>query len=108
LVVWPLDLVVAFPALFCGGVWLWRREPLGYVVGAIVLLKAAAEGLTLVAQTVATVLLGGPTDPLLPIYALIGVGGLALLLVHLRSVQAAVPTPAASLQQDSVGMRHKA
>jgi hypothetical protein len=49
LVIWPLDLVIALPALFWGGLWLWRRRPLGYVVGGIVLMKAAAEGLGLVA-----------------------------------------------------------
>jgi len=28
-VVWKMDLIVAFPAMFWGGVWLWRRHPLG-------------------------------------------------------------------------------
>jgi hypothetical protein len=85
LVVWPLDLIVAFPALFWGGVYLWRRQPLGYVVGGVVLLKAAAEGLTLVVQTIATVLMGGPGDPLVPVYGIVGLGGLALLIAFLRS-----------------------
>jgi len=85
LVVWPLDLIVAFPALFWGGVYLWRRQPLGYVVGGVVLLKAAAEGLTLVVQTVATVMMGGPGDPLVPVYGILGLGGLALLIAFLRS-----------------------
>jgi hypothetical protein len=86
LVVWPLDLVVAFPALFWGGVWLWRKQPLGYVAGGIVLLKAAAEGLTLMVQTWAVVLMGGERDPLLPAYAIVGLGGLAMLILYLRSV----------------------
>ena len=85
LVVWPLDLIVAFPALFWGGVYLWRRQPLGYVVGGVVLLKAAAEGLTQVLQTVATVLMGRPGDPLVPAYGIVGFGGLALLIAFLRS-----------------------
>jgi hypothetical protein len=89
LVVWPLDLIVAFPALFWGGIYLWRRDALGYVVGGIVLLKAAAEGVTLVLQTWATVLMGGPGDPLVPVYAIVGGGGLALLVVFLHSVQPA-------------------
>ena len=88
LVVYPLDLVVAFPALFWGGVWLWRKQPLGYVVGGIVLLKSAAEGLTLVAQTGVTVLMGGEYDPTTPAYAVIGLGGLALLIAYLRSATA--------------------
>jgi hypothetical protein len=103
LVVWPLDLVVAFPALFWGGVWLWRKQALGYVVGGIILLKAAAEGLTLVAQTSATVLMGGQYDPMLPAYAVVGVGGLVLLIVYLRCVlpRASEPRRARRLQHAS-------
>ena len=84
LIVWPLDLIVAFPALFWGGLYLWRRNALGYVVGGIVLLKSAAEGLTLVLQTWVTVLMGGPGDALVPAYAIVGLGGLALLVAFLR------------------------
>jgi hypothetical protein len=84
LIVWALDLIVAFPALFWGGIYLWRRNALGYVAGGIVLLKAAAEGLTLVVQTWVTVLMGGPGDPLVPAYAIVGLGGLALLIAFLR------------------------
>src|SRR5262249_52296041 len=86
LVVFPLDLVIAFPALFWDGLWLWRKQPLGYVVGAVVLAKAAAEGLSLVVQTGVTVLMSGIRDELLPAYALIGFGGLVLLLLYLRSI----------------------
>jgi hypothetical protein len=81
---WRLDLIVAFPALFWGGVYLRRREPLGYVAGGIVLLKAAAETLTLALQAWVTVAMGGPGDPLVPVYAVVGLGGLALLVGFLR------------------------
>jgi hypothetical protein len=91
LVVWPLDLIVAFPALFWGGIYLWRRNALGYVAGGIVLLKAAAEGLTLVLQSWVTALMGGPADPLVPVYAIVGMGGLVLLVAYLRGV--GVPSP---------------
>ena len=85
-VIWPLDLVIALPALFWGGLWLWRRQPLGYVVGGIVLMKAAAEGLGLVAQTVVTVFMSGIGDDVLPAYVVIGVGGLLLLFLYLRGL----------------------
>jgi hypothetical protein len=88
LAVWPMDLVVALPALFWGGIYLWRRDPLGYVAGGIVLLKTAAEGLTLVSQTWATIAMGGPADPLAPAYAIVGLGGLALLVAFLRRATA--------------------
>ena len=86
LVVFPLDLVIAFPALFWGGLWLWRKQPLGYVVGAVVLAKAAAEGLSLVVQTGATLLMSGIGDELLPAYAITGLGGLVMLVLYLRAV----------------------
>jgi hypothetical protein len=85
-VIWPLDLVIALPAVFWGGMWLWRRQPLGYVVGGIVLMKAAAEGLGLVAQTVVTLIMSGIGDDILPAYAVIGVGGLVLLVLYLRNL----------------------
>ena len=50
-VVWPMDLVVAFPAMFWGGVWLWRRQPLGYAVATVLLIKGGLLGLTLVVNT---------------------------------------------------------
>jgi hypothetical protein len=90
LVVWPLDLVVALPALFWGGVWLWRRQALGYVVAGLLLVKAAAVGATLVVDTWLVTFWGEPLDPMLPVYALIGVGGLVLTVVYLRSERSAV------------------
>jgi hypothetical protein len=65
---------------------------LGYVAGGIVLLKAAAEGVTLALQAWAAVLMGGPGDPLAPMYAIVGLGGLALLIAFPRSAGAAGPT----------------
>jgi hypothetical protein len=92
LVVWALDLVVALPALFWGGIWLWRREPLGFVVAGMLLLKAAFVGITLVVDTWLMTLWGEASDPMLPAYAFIGVGGLVLLAAYLRSVGPS-PTP---------------
>jgi hypothetical protein len=37
--VWTIDLVVEVPAVLIGGVMLWRRDPLGYVAGAGLLLQ---------------------------------------------------------------------
>jgi len=84
--VWPMDLVVAFPALFWGGIWLWRRQALGYVVAALLLVKAASVGLTLVVLAWLVMLWGGPADPMLPAYAIIGLGGAGLTVLYLRQV----------------------
>jgi hypothetical protein len=84
LTVWPLDLIVALPALFWGGIWLWRRQAWGYVVAGLLLLKMALLGVTLVLNSWLVTLWGQPLDPTLPFYILIGLGGLAGLLVYLR------------------------
>jgi hypothetical protein len=84
LTVWPLDLIVALPALFWGGVWLWRRAAWGYVVGGLLLLKMALLGFTLVLNSWLVTLWGEPLDPMVPLYAVVGLGGLAGLVVYLR------------------------
>jgi hypothetical protein len=85
--VWPMDLVIAFPAMFWGGVWLWRRQALGYLVGTVLLAKAAAVGLTLVVATWLVTLWGAAPDPMVPVYAAVGLGGVALSVVFLRSIR---------------------
>jgi hypothetical protein len=87
LVVWPLDLIVALPALFWGGLWLWRRQPLGYVVTGLLLLKATFVGITLVVDTWLVTLWDQPIDPMLPAYAVIGFGGLFVTVTYLRSIR---------------------
>ena len=99
--VWPMDLVVAFPAMFWGGIWLWRRQPLGYVVGAVLLVKAASVGLTLVVTSWLVTWWGQPLDPMLPVYALIGVGGVVLSALYLRSVDKADACSPAGLHRDT-------
>jgi hypothetical protein len=92
-VVWPMDLVVAFPALFWGGVWLWRRQALGYAVGGVLLVKAAAVGPTLVLNSWLVTRWGVPLDPMLPFYAFVGAGGLLGTVVYLRAVDPPVSRP---------------
>jgi hypothetical protein len=85
LTVWPLDLIVALPALFWGGVWLWRRESWGYVVAGLLLLKMALLGATLVLNTWLVTRWGRPVDTMAPFYAIVGLGGLGSLVVYLRA-----------------------
>lgn len=86
LTVWPMDLVIALPATFWGGVWLWRRQAWGYVVAGLLLLKMALLGFTLVLNTWLVTLWGRPPDPMVPFYAIIGLGGLAGVMFYLRGL----------------------
>jgi hypothetical protein len=96
-VVWPMDLIVAFPAMFWAGLWLWRRQPLGYLVAAVLLVKGGLLGVTLVINTwIATTFWGAVADPAVPVYAIGGLGGLVLAVWYLRNLQAA-PPPSSSV-----------
>src|SRR5919202_1689270 len=87
-VVWPMDLIVAFPAMFWGGLWLWRRQPLGYTVATVLLIKGGLLGVTLVVNTwLASTFWGVAADPAVPAYAIGGLGGLALATQYLRNVE---------------------
>ena len=62
-VVTIMDLTLQLPALLIGGLWLWRREAIGYVVAPGLLLQAAAYLAGLSALTVLhEVLAGLPFD----------------------------------------------
>src|SRR5438445_11381574 len=85
-VVWPMDLVVAFPAMFWGGLWLWRRQPLGYAVAVVLLIKAGLLGVTLVVNTwLGSTFWGVAPDPAVPVYAIVGLRGLALAVQCCRT-----------------------
>jgi hypothetical protein len=58
-----IDGVVLLPLMFFAGVWLWRREPLGFALAGMLLVKVAATFLTLVATTVVAWRWGQPADP---------------------------------------------
>jgi hypothetical protein len=76
-----MDLTVQLPALFAGGVLLWRRTPLGYVVSAGLLLQAATYLIGLSAISVLQeVLLEAPFDPIAVIPGIVvGVVSLGLI-----------------------------
>ncbi len=67
--VWPLDLVVAFPARAGGGVLAWL-------------------GCRVLNTWIATTFWSVPVDPAVPVYAIGGLGGLVLAVQYLRYVQA--------------------
>ena len=82
-----MDLIVAFPAMFWAGLWLWRRRALGYSVAGVLLIKSGLLGVTLVVNSwLATTFWRVPADPALPVYAIGGLGGLWLAFQYLRNL----------------------
>lgn len=87
--IFALDLSIIIPITAGAAVLLWQRRPWGYVLGAIMVVKAFTYGMGLVLSTafVAGFSAAGTWDPLLPFYVFIAVGGLLsgyALLRHLK------------------------
>jgi hypothetical protein len=84
-----IDGVVLLPLTFVGGVWLWRREPIGYALAGLLLVKLGATFLTLVATSAVAWLWGQALDVAETLaYATGMVCALALEGPYLRSVKA--------------------
>lgn len=87
-----MDLTVQLPALAVGGVLLWRRHPLGFVVAPGLLLQMIAYLAGLSALCLLGIdATGAPATPAswLP-GVVVGIAGLALLWPFVRDVRAAV------------------
>jgi len=67
-----VDGVVLLPLMFFGGLWLWRSQPLGYALAAMLLVKSVATFLTLAVTSFVTWSAGGRVAPLE--FAAYGVG----------------------------------
>lgn len=87
--IFALDLSVVVPGTALAAVLLWRRRPWGYVLAAIMLVKAFTYGLVLSVATalVAGFRLGGAWDPLMPFYVFVASGGLMGILLLLRNLK---------------------
>jgi hypothetical protein len=94
-VVIAIDGVVLLPLLFYGGRALARREPIGYALAALLLVKATATFLTLIVNTAIAARWGHSPDDLQTFAYSVGfVGALTLLVWFLECVTTdASPTP---------------
>jgi hypothetical protein len=82
-----IDGVVLLPLSFSCGLWIWRRDPLGYAVAGLLLVKMVATFLTLMATTIVSVWWGVPADGTQTVMYAAGLAlALWLLIVCLRSV----------------------
>ena len=97
-VVTTMHLTVQLPALLVGGFLLWRRQPLGYVVAAGLLLQVVAylvglSAITLLQESV----MRSPVDlvAVLPGFV-VGAAGLVLIKPFVRGAAEVEPSPARS------------
>jgi hypothetical protein len=89
-VVFALDLSLLVPVLVLGAIWLWKRQPWGYVLGAILNVKGAIYGLALTAMSVSAVMAGLPeASALIPMWLVFTVACLIASLFLLGNLEPA-------------------
>jgi hypothetical protein len=89
-VVFALDLSLVVPFLALGAIWLWQRQPWGYVLAAILNVKGAVYMLALVTVSLSATKAGFPeASAELPVWGLLSLGFLLASLFLLRNVQSA-------------------
>jgi hypothetical protein len=94
-VVFALDLSLVVPFLILGAIWLWKQEPWGYVLAAILCVKGTVYMLALVALSTAAMTADFPSvSGELPLWGLLSLGFLTAslsLVGNVKSVQGKEP-----------------
>ncbi len=88
-VVFAVDLSLLTPSLFFSAVLLWKKRPWGYVLSAIVLVKATAYGLVLLIMSVVTFIKQGLVDPFIVLWSILTLGcllSLTFLLGNMKKI----------------------
>jgi hypothetical protein len=84
-----MDMAVALPALVLAAIWLWQGRPIGYLLGAVLLVKMLTLGLALLAMTLYTVRAALPTQPeQTATYIVMTLVSLGMLVWYLGNLQA--------------------
>jgi hypothetical protein len=82
-----LDLSIVVPTAAIAAILLWRNNPWGKILGAMMLIKSATYGLVLISGSALIVIRGlGRLDPLLPFYVFVACGGCVFSWLLLKMV----------------------
>lgn len=85
--VFVLDLAFLIPAMTFAAVQMWRRRPAGYLLGGVLLVKAAISGILLTGGSLRQFLLGYQTGPDVAMYVFLLVAGVIGLLLYLKNIR---------------------
>jgi hypothetical protein len=86
-IVFALDLGVLLPAVLLGAIWLWQRQPWGYVLAVMVNVKGAAYALALISMGVFMERAGIESGGLLFLWIFFTVASVAAALALLLSMR---------------------
>jgi hypothetical protein len=97
-IVYALDLSVLVPGMLLAAAWLWQRRPWGYVLGAMMLVKAAIYPLVLIGMGVyqAVENVPGAWD-MVPFWAFFALASLVVIVLFLGRMQ---PEPAHRISKE--------
>lgn len=87
-IVYALDLTLLVPFLLLAAIWLWRRQPWGYVLATILNVKGAIYALALVGMSISAGRAGiSEAWSLLPIWLTFSIASLIAALILLRNLR---------------------
>lgn len=82
-----IDLAMMLPAMLAAGVWLWRREPRGFVLAPVLLVNVLCQNVAIATMMVWALRAGQPGQPaLVAVFAGLATIVLAALVVFLRGM----------------------
>jgi hypothetical protein len=88
--VFVLDLAVLIPAALYAAWHIWRRRPQGYLIGGVMIFKAAASGILLTGGSIRQIMLGYAVGPDFGMYIFLAVVGSVALALYMRNLQGEV------------------
>ena len=88
LVIQALDLGIIVPISVLTAILLWRDQPWGYALSAVVLIKGLTMGAALVAMIIGMILAGVPVSPVeIIMFLFIALAALVFTLILFRNIQ---------------------
>jgi hypothetical protein len=92
-VVFAVDLTLLIPPLVLAGILLWKKNPWGFVLSTIVLIKATAYGLVLIIMSIVSYFKIGIIDPFILLWFILTLGCivcLGLLIGNMKNDEATI------------------
>jgi len=88
MVIQAMDLGIVVPAFVLSAILLLKKNPWGYALSFVVMIKGMMMGAALIAMIIGQILAGVPSDPVMAVmFSLICVSGIITSLVMLKNIK---------------------